>query len=995
MSAASKAADVAEKGDDLTYDEYDLSKECDMLVTCKSCNTEFKSLEKFILHKKSDCKNRQLDSKASDVEQAEQAKVEPAPKKSQKASTPWIFESLDFDESDESKVGEKRKRPEQEFLEIEEPEKLTKRMTKVYSRTKRSKASSDSPPAAVAAAESSTSSIDMNERRKATTIPDEVKVLSTGAPSTSREKADVLFNSESDEEEMDLRKLVTVNVNQESEESDEEMPVDVKAKAADTSASSAPSETVKKSGVIPIAPLPPKTGLTPYHVVSVQNNDTKVTSQPSLSMTFEELKKVKVLNLLSPLPVSRSGNFVVYENMVDGSLLEGEQTVLATTKDNQGVKLGLRRIIKHAPTSKLVATSVKIIDGLKNETDSLVKVEKISHAQAADNSSSQSDGYVEPDSLTADSTDTKSEEISDSYIGSEENANTEFEHDPDLYAYLRDDEHYVLGPKQRHRLSHLEIKNRKDCDWLTRTCFRCNTLYSCLKTLINHMNYQHSDRKAFFPCIYCRNIYSQQKNLSRHLQKTHYKSKDFVDRLRPFIRNQAFIRQLKKLGTENERLTEENDPFLKNLRRRVPPTKPTKFCAMSDKDLLARYGRKVQLIGRPPGRPNKSRPSIVSLTCTVCYTTINSYRDMLRHFKEVHEYSQKKIHRLRHRMVEKINDVTLQEREKALVKPPPVSNGPTVNKITPRPPTIIRSEPPSSKKNVLNSHSVVASKILNVPVVSPAAPRTQKITPPPQPKVVREPVLQLVQCQTCSKVFNGTASLMRHACSPIKDLELTETISGPTTSTQETNSGQLLAQPELSVTKLMDSVTADGNQHTLVVDQSGAAIKFIETPLTHDASGLETLAMISTTEAQKAESPKALASEVAVSAAGDVVSVELPTEAAVAAASSTAHGLNVAVGQDVGMGEDVGVVGEMAVGATGEMPVEVPITADMISMGGGDGDSLHTLSITLEQLEQLKAGGGNIIYVVKTSSGDVEKIDDPQGMEVVEISQLEQASFTI
>ena len=40
---------------DLTYDEYDLSEECDMLVTCKTCSTEFKSLEKFILHKKSKC----------------------------------------------------------------------------------------------------------------------------------------------------------------------------------------------------------------------------------------------------------------------------------------------------------------------------------------------------------------------------------------------------------------------------------------------------------------------------------------------------------------------------------------------------------------------------------------------------------------------------------------------------------------------------------------------------------------------------------------------------------------------------------------------------------------------------------------------------------------------------------------------------------------------------------------------------------------------------
>ena len=78
------------------------------------------------------------------------------------------------------------------------------------------------------------------------------------------------------------------------------------------------------------------------------------------------------------------------------------------------------------------------------------------------------------------------------------------------------------------------------------------------------------------------------------------------------------------VDADSAKLTETNDPFLHNLRRRMPPSTPTKFCAISDANMLARYGRKVQMIGRPPGRPSKAKASNVSLTCTVCSTTINS-----------------------------------------------------------------------------------------------------------------------------------------------------------------------------------------------------------------------------------------------------------------------------------------------------------------------------------------------------------------------------------
>ena len=42
--------------EDLNYDEYDLAEECDMIVTCKTCDAVFKTLEKFVHHKQTKCK---------------------------------------------------------------------------------------------------------------------------------------------------------------------------------------------------------------------------------------------------------------------------------------------------------------------------------------------------------------------------------------------------------------------------------------------------------------------------------------------------------------------------------------------------------------------------------------------------------------------------------------------------------------------------------------------------------------------------------------------------------------------------------------------------------------------------------------------------------------------------------------------------------------------------------------------------------------------------
>ena len=77
-------------------------------------------------------------------------------------------------------------------------------------------------------------------------------------------------------------------------------------------------------------------------------------------------------------------------------------------------------------------------------------------------------------------------------------------------------------------------------------------------------------------------------------------------------------------GAGSEKLTEENDPFLRNMRMRVPPTTPTKFSAISDEEMLKKYGRAIQMMGRPPGRPTKAKASNVSLTCTLCSANINS-----------------------------------------------------------------------------------------------------------------------------------------------------------------------------------------------------------------------------------------------------------------------------------------------------------------------------------------------------------------------------------
>lgn len=105
-----------------------------------------------------------------------------------------------------------------------------------------------------------------------------------------------------------------------------------------------------------------------------------------------------------------------------------------------------------------------------------------------------------------------------------------FEHDPTVYSHLRDDSLYSLQPRQKGRMSKMDIRGRADCDIDNLKCLRCDTSYSCLKTLTNHMGNQHSDKKPFFPCIFCGNTYSQ---VSMHPLSTESRNQQ-ISRLTPF-----------------------------------------------------------------------------------------------------------------------------------------------------------------------------------------------------------------------------------------------------------------------------------------------------------------------------------------------------------------------------------------------------------------------------------------------------------------------------
>lgn len=50
------------------------------------------------------------------------------------------------------------------------------------------------------------------------------------------------------------------------------------------------------------------------------------------------------------------------------------------------------------------------------------------------------------------------------------------------------------------------------------------------------------------------------------------------------------------------------------------------------------------------------------------YYSFDQYKEMLRHLKDTHAYSQKKVTKLRAKLLSKINDVAVAEREKAVEK---------------------------------------------------------------------------------------------------------------------------------------------------------------------------------------------------------------------------------------------------------------------------------------------------------------------------------------
>ena len=116
-------------------------------------------------------------------------------------------------------------------------------------------------------------------------------------------------------------------------------------------------------------------------------------------------------------------------------------------------------------------------------------------------------------------------------------------------------------------------------------------------------------------------------------------------------------------------------------------------------------------------------------------------------------------------------------------------------------------------------------------------------------------MLQLVQCHTCAKVFNGTLALQKHSCSPQKDsppqiitshsmgdemIIPSSTISQLVTQVattqpsapaqhldQERDSSEMVGHAEDSVSKLIEDVARDESNATLLVDQSGSTIKVL------------------------------------------------------------------------------------------------------------------------------------------------------------------------
>lgn len=76
-------------------------------------------------------------------------------------------------------------------------------------------------------------------------------------------------------------------------------------------------------------------------------------------------------------------------------------------------------------------------------------------------------------------------------------------------------------------------------------------------------------------------------------------------------------------------LTDDTDPFMCKVREMRGHQVTTRYCSMSDKDIMAKYGRKVKVIGRPPGRPSKSSQQTVCFTCTMCESQMATVSELL------------------------------------------------------------------------------------------------------------------------------------------------------------------------------------------------------------------------------------------------------------------------------------------------------------------------------------------------------------------------------
>ncbi len=88
---------------------------------------------------------------------------------------------------------------------------------------------------------------------------------------------------------------------------------------------------------------------------------------------------------------------------------------------------------------------------------------------------------------------------------------------------------------------------RTDCDVKLRTCLKCKTQYSSLKTLHFHMMSLHSEKRVLYPCIYCDSEFSQLWVATRHVMRTHKRSKEHIDKIKETLKKRSYSKAIEEI----------------------------------------------------------------------------------------------------------------------------------------------------------------------------------------------------------------------------------------------------------------------------------------------------------------------------------------------------------------------------------------------------------------------------------------------------------------